>query len=64
MCTIRKDHIFFYYTQTIYQLYMVIYMEKNVRIFHYKHSILNKYEGWEIFQIYEEDSVIDARLQT
>lgn len=38
-------------------------MEKNVRIFHYKHSILTKYEGWEVFQIYEEDSVIDARLQ-
>lgn len=35
---------------------MVIYRGKNVRIFNYKHLILTKFEGLEIFKRYEENT--------
>lgn len=35
---------------------MVIYREKIVRIFNYKHLILTKFESLEIFKLYEENT--------
>lgn len=62
MYTIRKRPLFFTIPKLYINFIWLSTWRKSVGIFHYKHLILSKYEGWEIFKIYEENAVIVARL--